>query len=108
MRHVINNASGSLRPLVQKLFSGKMQDFLILIFYPPEVTRRLERENRTEKQMQPYVASTLTNLFSLAHVLATRYSLKRAFTVEYRELLSAILQVPTNGRQNEFLVTIGE
>jgi fructose-1,6-bisphosphatase-3 len=116
LRHVINNASGSLRPLVQKMFADKMQpkefqDFLTLIFYPAEVTQRLERETRTEKQMQAYAASTLTNLFSLARVLATRYSLKRAFTVfpaEYRELLSEMLQVPTNERQNEFLVTIVE
>src|SRR5271169_6041898 len=39
LRHVINNASGSLRPLVHKLFASKMtpeefQEFLTLIFYP--------------------------------------------------------------------------
>src|SRR6516164_5475994 len=37
LRHVINNASGTLRPLVQKLFAARMnpeefQDFLTLIF----------------------------------------------------------------------------
>src|SRR5438067_5855432 len=43
LRHVINNASGTLRPLVERLFSGRMdpkqcQEFLTLIFYPAEVT----------------------------------------------------------------------
>jgi fructose-1,6-bisphosphatase-3 len=116
LRHVINNASGSLRPLVQKMFADKMQpkefqDFLTLIFYPAEVTQRLERESRSTEELQAYAENTLTNLFTLARVLATRYSLKRAFTVippEFRELFSEMLQVPTNERQNSFLVSIVE
>lgn len=47
LRHVINNASGTLRPLVEKLFKDRMppeqfQEFLTLIFYPAEVVERLE------------------------------------------------------------------
>src|SRR5215472_9717279 len=47
LRHVINNASGTLRPLVQKLFAERMspaefQAFLTLIFYPAEVVEQLE------------------------------------------------------------------
>src|SRR5882724_7259109 len=39
LRHVINNASGTLRPLIERLFAGKMEpkqfeEFLTLIFYP--------------------------------------------------------------------------
>src|ERR1041384_2619963 len=46
LRHVINNASGTLRPLIEKLFKDHMepkqfQDFLTLIFYPAEVVSRL-------------------------------------------------------------------
>src|SRR5258708_39842707 len=48
LRHVINNASGTLRPLVESLFIGTMepkefQEFLTLIFYPAEVVARLEK-----------------------------------------------------------------
>jgi len=48
LRHVINNASGTLRPLVERLFAGRMepaqfQEFVTLIFYPAEVTEQLER-----------------------------------------------------------------
>src|ERR687884_429341 len=46
LRHVINNASGTLRPLVERLFREHMtperfRQFLALIFYPAEVVGRL-------------------------------------------------------------------
>ncbi len=116
LRHVINNASGTLRPLVEKMFAARMQskqfqEFLTLIFYPAEVTQRLEQQPRTPEDLRAYAVSTLRNLFDLARVLATRYSLKRALTVfpaEYRELLSELLHEPTTERQSEFLVAIVE
>ena len=49
LRHVINNASGTLRPLVERLFAdadgaaSEFQEFLTLIFYPAEVAERLEQ-----------------------------------------------------------------
>ena len=114
LRHVINNASGSLRPLVEKMFAGKMppkqfQEFLTLIFYPAEVTQRLEKESRSPEELRAFAVATLRNLFALARVLATRYSLRRALTVfpeEYRELLSELLHEPDTERNGEFLATI--
>ena len=49
LRHVVNNASGTLRPLVERLFGARMskaelQEFLALIFYPREMLERLEPE----------------------------------------------------------------
>src|SRR6202521_4750080 len=51
LRHVINNASGTLRPLVERLFKENMtkqqfQEFMTLIFYPAEVVGRLEQTMR--------------------------------------------------------------
>src|SRR3712207_590880 len=48
LRHVINNSSGTLRPVVERLFASRMdpkhfQEFVTLIFYPAEVTERLEQ-----------------------------------------------------------------
>lgn len=114
LRHVINNASGSLRPLVERMFGSRMdpkefQDFLTLIFYPAEVTERFEQQGWAADQVQDYALRTLPNLFELARVLSTRYSLKRAITVfpaEYRELLSELLQESSDERQGEFLRTI--
>src|SRR6266849_10487939 len=47
LRHVINNASGMLRPLVERAFAERLgpaglQEFLSLIFYPRETLARLE------------------------------------------------------------------
>src|SRR5436190_21618178 len=47
LRHVVNNASGTLRPLVERLFAGRLspaelQEFLTLIFYPRETLDRME------------------------------------------------------------------
>ena len=48
LQHVINNASGTLRPLVEEMFADRMNaqemaEFLKLTFYPAEVTARLRQ-----------------------------------------------------------------
>ena len=114
LRHVINNASGTLRPVVEKLFAGRMepkqfQEFLTLIFYPAEMTQRLEKEPRTVEELQTFALCTVRNLFELVRILAARYSLKRAmdvFPAEYRELLAEVLHEPTTERGSEFVATI--
>src|SRR5258708_40188762 len=99
LRHVINNASGTLRPLGEKMFAGRMdpkqfQEFLTLIFYPAEVSQRMEKETHTAEEARTFALNMLRNLFELARVLTTRYSLRRAmkvFPAEYQELLSELL-----------------
>src|SRR5919205_4511559 len=46
LRHIINNASGSLRPLVERLFGGEMDaeetaQLLSVIYYPHEAIEHL-------------------------------------------------------------------
>lgn len=114
LRHVINNASGSLRPLVAELFESRMdpkqfQEFLTLIFYPGEMVQRLEAQPRTDEETRDFVLTTLRNLFELVRILAARYSLKRATEVlpaEYRELMLEILHEPTTERGSEFVGAI--
>ena len=114
LRHVINNASGSLRPLVEELFGSKLdpkrfQEFLTLIFYPGEMVQRLEAQARTEEETRTFALATLRNLFELVRILAARYSLKRAmevFPAEYRELMAEILHEPTTERGSEFVAAI--
>ncbi|MCR9198552.1 MAG: fructose-1,6-bisphosphatase [Planctomycetaceae bacterium] len=57
LQHVINNASGTLRPLVQRIFAESMDEseraeFLKLIFYPAEVTQRLTETLQTSEQIR--------------------------------------------------------
>ncbi|GAB1487955.1 fructose-1,6-bisphosphatase [Opitutaceae bacterium] len=114
LRHVINNASGSLRPLVERVFKDRLspdefQKFITLIFYPGEVIQRLEAEPRTGAELEAYAVTTLHNLFELVRILSARYSLKRAmemFPGEYRELLAEMLNEPTTERGAEFFAAI--
>src|SRR5476649_351984 len=59
LRHVINNASGTLRPLVEELFSQRLeparfQEFLTLIFYPAEMVQRLEQRPEPAAQKRDF------------------------------------------------------
>jgi fructose-1,6-bisphosphatase-3 len=114
LRHVINNASGSLRPLVEKIFGDRMdaeefREFLTLIFYPPEVIRNLRQKSFTDSELRDFANTTLRHLFELVRVLASGYSLKHTlsiFPVEYRELYSEMLHEPTTARRQVFLSAI--
>src|ERR1700758_5062602 len=64
LRHVINNASGTLRPLVERLFRDRMsadqfQEILTLIFYPAEVVDRLQLTLRSPEEQKAYAMRTL-------------------------------------------------
>src|SRR3954467_9555210 len=81
LRHVINNASGTLRPLIERLFAGKMEpkqfeEFLTLIFYPAEVTEQLEHSLKDLVVLREFAVRTLHHQFELIRTLAARYSLK--------------------------------
>ena len=114
LRHVINNASGTLRPLVERLFRDRMtpqefQDFLTLIFYPAEVTARLESEATDQEQVREFSRRMLRHLFELIRVLAARYSFKRTlriFPPEYAELYAELVHEPTADRGRQFVDAI--
>ena len=114
LRHIINNASGTLRPTIEKLFGDRLsakdlQDFLTLTFYPAEVTETLQRTMTDRAEVRRYVSRTLHLQLELARTLATGYSLKRAmhvFPEAYRELLMEMMQEPTTGRHADFFDAI--
>ena len=110
LRHVINNASGTLRPLVERLFAKRLppaefQEFLTLIFYPGEVTAHHEKSLTDPATLRAYAKRTLRQQFELIRMLAARYSLKRALSVfppEYASLLVERLFSPTTDRGGDF------
>ncbi|MBV8900213.1 MAG: fructose-bisphosphatase class III [Verrucomicrobia bacterium] len=114
LRHVINNASGTLRPLVEHLFQEHMtperfREFLALIFYPAEVVGRLERTLRTREERKAFAQRTLYELFAIVRVLAARRSLRHAtriFPAEYRELFTEILHAPSTDRHRDYVDAI--
>ena len=114
LRHVINNASGTLRPLVEKLFKNKLdpkqfQEFLNLIFYPAEMVERLETQLSDPKDLRDFAQRVLRDLFEIVRVLASRYSLRhatRVFPAEYKDLLIEILHEPAGGHGDEYTAAI--
>ncbi|MGA2230617.1 MAG: fructose-bisphosphatase class III, partial [Tepidisphaeraceae bacterium] len=114
LRHVINNASGTLRPLAERLLASRMTpkqfgEFLTLLFYPAEVVEHLESTLTDPQELRAFAVPTLRNQFELVRALAARYSLKRGMEVfppEYRELLTEMLHEPTTERGKEFLEAI--
>lgn len=114
LRHVINNASGALRPLIERMFKDKMsqselQEFLKLAFYPAEVTEKLEKKLSDRTQLRNYAVKTLARQLELARLLASRYSVRRAMGVvpkAYIELLREMLYSYSNERHDTFLESI--
>jgi fructose-1,6-bisphosphatase-3 len=114
LRHVINNASGTLRPLVERLLKDRMpprefEEFLTLIFYPAEVIGLIQEKLTEPAAQKAYAVRTLHNLFDVVRVLAARRSLKHAtriFPAEYRELLAEILHEPSTERESVYIEAI--
>ena len=114
LRHVINNASGTLRPLVEKLFAGRLSkdelsSFITLIFYPAEVVERLEKTLIDPDELRCYARRTIELQLELLRPLVSRYSLRRALRVfpdEYEELLVEMLSAPTTERGTGFFHAI--
>ena len=111
LRHVINNASGTLRPLVEELFKNSMNEndraeFLKLIFYPAEVTQRVGETLATPEQVKAYAQQMLEPQLELLRYLVSNFSLRLAtdvFPAEYRELLLEMLHAPSTERGPEFV-----
>ncbi len=114
LRHVINNASGTLRPLVEQMFQHRLppeefQALLTLIFYPAEVVEGMDESLTDPEARAAYARRMLAPLFEVVRVLAARRSLKRTeavFPADYRDLFSEILHAPTTERGGEFVAAI--
>lgn len=111
LQHVINNASGTLRPLVEEVFSKRMSkveldEFLKLTFYPAEVTARMMQTLQSSEAIKAYAVHTLNHQLELLRVLVSNFSLRLAtevFPAEYSELLLEMLHAPSTERGPEFV-----
>lgn len=114
LRHVINNASGTLRPLVEQMFGERMsadelKDFLKVTFYPAEVSERLDKHITDADELKCYARKTLKPQFELLRHLMSNYSLKLATEVlpaDYQNLILEILHAPANEAGDEFVEAI--
>lgn len=111
LRHVINNASGTLRPLVEEMFSERLSkrdlsQLITLIFYPKETLESLAPRLVDVKARQEFCRIHLSHLIAIIHVLARRYTLQRALMVVppgYSTLFQDILSRPPGEATEKFL-----
>jgi fructose-1,6-bisphosphatase-3 len=114
LRHVINNASGTLRPLVERLLKSRLpakefEELLTLIFYPAEVVGRLHATLTDTQAQAAYASRTLGALFEIVRELVSHRSLQDAvqvFPAQYRELLTEILHAPSAERERQYIDAI--
>ncbi len=106
LRHVVNNASGTLRPLVERMFKDRLtpaelQEFLTLIFYPAQTLEHLEPRLRDHDAQRLFCRRVLRDLFAIVRTLARRYTQKhaaRVFPPEFAELFNELLHEPAQER----------
>ncbi|MDW8262817.1 MAG: fructose-bisphosphatase class III [Phycisphaerales bacterium] len=99
LRHVVNNASGSLRPLVEKLFAEKLSpqerhELLCVIYYPAETMRQLRPGWKTVADRVRWVSRTIRRQFAIVREFARTYRRRQVMDLlptEYRELLEALV-----------------
>jgi fructose-1,6-bisphosphatase III len=111
LRHIINNASGSLRPLVEKLFAGELDEgetaqLLAVIYYPHEAIEHWRPALADDGRRREFVVKTLRRQFRIVRALACNRrmpELRELFPPERRELFEELLFEPLAGRGERFV-----
>jgi fructose-1,6-bisphosphatase-3 len=114
LRHVINNASGCLRPLVDKLFGATLSEadrlqLLNLIYYPLEMSSLVLGVKPEDGVRRSFIRKTVERQALILRELAHSFPLERiestfpaALTTFFQELLTA----PVLRRSNEFVMAL--
>ncbi|MGE9270062.1 MAG: fructose-bisphosphatase class III [Verrucomicrobiales bacterium] len=111
LRHVINNASGRLRPQVEEMFGGALtqdefQEFLNVLYYPSEILHMKAEQLANEEARYRWVLETLRRQFDLIRVMIRtrrRKTVKLIAPKEHRELFEVLLNFPAGGHDEAFL-----
>jgi fructose-1,6-bisphosphatase-3 len=111
LRHIINNASGSLRPLVHRLFANRLHEseqrqLLNILYYPREMTAALRSQLADSAVRRAWAKRTLRQQFEVVRVLAS--SVRRAGVIElvppvYLELFAELRNEQTNARGEQYV-----
>jgi len=97
LKHIVNNASGSLRPLVEETFGERLSaseklEFLNLVYYPRETFEHIA--NAAPEMRRELVHRFVHRAFELLGVLSRRYSigtLEKVIPEDYRPLFREML-----------------
>lgn len=109
LRHVVNNASGSLRPLVERLFQGTLppaeQDELLRLLYYPRETWLLRSAGLDEAGRRALLHRIAPPMVAVIRDLSRRYTLKyveRIVPDPFDAMLRELLFAHDLGRAPEF------
>ncbi|MGJ8674078.1 fructose-bisphosphatase class III [Rubritalea sp.] len=112
LRHVINNASGYLRPVVAELFEGdtestEFQEFLHLLYYPTELLQKKEKQfDDDDDARYAWVLKTVQRQFSIIRIeihSKRRKDIKHYTPKQFREIYELLLNFPAGGHNEYFL-----
>ncbi|HLL73403.1 MAG TPA: fructose-bisphosphatase class III [Pyrinomonadaceae bacterium] len=111
LRHIINNASGSLRSLVVELFGEKLneaeqQELLAALYYPRELMEHLHAQMNEREARRAWVRAMLRRQFEIVRELASARRRRQVFTLmpaEYAELFAELLDEPLTGRGSAYV-----
>lgn len=111
LRHIINNASGSLRALVGKLFNealseAEQQELLAVLYYPRELMEHLHGQMNNRAARREWVRRVLRQQFEIVRELASGLRHRQVFALmppEYAELFEELHDEPLMRREHAYL-----
>lgn len=103
LKHIINNASGTLRPLVERLFEGRidaveLRKLLAIIYYPRESYARFQPADPAEQQA--FVLTIIGREVEIIRALSQRHA-RRHVEKLYPPAFAGLLRELVAGREVE-------
>ncbi len=111
LRHIINNASGALRPLVNRLFKERLTDeeqqqLLAVLYYPRELLEYERAKLGDAEQRRGWVRQMLRRQFEIVRVLASNYrrpQVTALLTPQFAELFEELHDEPFTNRPEAYV-----
>lgn len=108
--HILRNASGSVRPLVDHVFAeltpAERQDLLAVIYYPREAHDAISSRLAGDEERAAFARTIARRLATILSALARRYTIEdteRVFPDAYRALLRELVFSGALGRQDAYV-----
>jgi fructose-1,6-bisphosphatase III len=114
LRHIINNASGTLRPLVESHFAGRLtesdlREFLAVLYYPREALEHVKTRLTGPEACRAWVQRTLRLQFEIVRHIASAYRRQHVvslFPPAYAELFEELFYERPGPHGHEYVDTI--
>lgn len=114
LEHILRNGSGSLRPIVERTFEGRLDaaaraQLLNLVYYPRETWAKVAPGLPDDEARATFARDTLLRELELLRILAARYDLRhveRTFPAPYQELFRELLSGPLLARDDAYTTAL--